>query len=87
MQNIKYLIEELEGVEFVHITENPTFGDNKTGLPPISFKVYVLGGKKKDIANTIWLHKACGYVTVGNTQVKVKGMDGLKHSVSFERLL
>lgn len=60
MNYIKELIEALPGVEFVHISTNRAWAeDKKTGLAPQSFKVYVLGGKKKEIAQIIWNHKTC----------------------------
>lgn len=88
MEHIKSLIEALPGVEFVHITCNRTYlEDKKTGLPPASFKIYVMGGKKKEIANIIYLNKTLGVASQGNTQVKVKDCCGYKHMISFERLL
>lgn len=88
MEHVKQLLEFLPGVEFVHVSVNRTWNtDKKTGLPPHSFKVYVLGGKKKDIAQIIWMNKSIGVLSQGNTKVKVKGCLGFKHIISFERLL
>ena len=88
MEHVKHLIEALPGVEFVHMSVNRTWEvDKKTGLPPGSFKVYVLGGKKKDIAHIIWMNKSIGVLSLGNTEVKVKDYCGHKHLISFERLL
>jgi hypothetical protein len=88
MEHVKELIEALPGVEFVHVSVNRTWEDDKkTGLPPHSFKVYVLGGKKKDIAHIIWMNKPIGVWSLGNTGVKVRDSLGYKHLISFERLL
>lgn len=88
MEHVKELIEALPGVEFVHITENQTYvDDKKTGLGRMSFKVYVLGGKKKDIAQIIWNNKPIGYLSSGNTKVKIKDSMGFKHNIHIERLL
>lgn len=88
MEHVKELIEALPGVEFVHVSVNRTWKDDKrTGLPPHSFKVYVLGGKKKDIAQIIWMNKTIGVGSLGNTEVKVRDCCGHKQLISFERLL
>lgn len=88
MEYVKELIEDLPGVEFVHISTNRTWEfDKKTGLAPQSFKVYVLGGKKKEIAQIIWNHKAIGVLSQGNTKVKIRDSLGFKHVISFERLM
>lgn len=88
MKHIEELIKALPGVEFVHIHYNPNQATDKTtGQAGGTFKVYVKGGKKKDIANLIWLHKYIGSLSQGNTRVKVKDCCGYKHMISFERLL
>ena len=88
MEHVKEIIEALPGVEFVHVSVNRTWKDDKnTGLPPHSFKVYILGGKKKDIAQIIWNHKSIGVWALGNTEVKIKDSLGYKHLINFERLL
>lgn len=85
---IEKLISELDGVEFVHMATNFSFEhDKKKDLPPISFKVYVKGGKKKEIAKVIWTHKSIMMLSVGNTQVTVKDDFGIKWRIDFERLL
>jgi len=88
IDHMKKVIEGLPGVEFVHIAVNSTWEiDTKKGLPPKSFKVYVLGGKKKQIAKVIWLHKPICALSVGNTRVRVADDFGINWLVSFERLL
>lgn len=88
MTMLKSKIEALDGVEFVHVTENDGWlDDSKSGLAPKSFKVYVLGGKKKEVAKVIWENKMVGVLTEGNTQVRVLDSVGFKHSIRFERLL
>lgn len=87
-EEIKQNILQLEGVDFVHITENRScVYDKKKGLPPLSFKLYVRGGKKKEIAEALWLYKPLGILSVGNTSVKVKDRYGYKWEVNFERIL
>lgn len=88
MEHVKELIEALQGVEFVHVSVNRTYNhDKKTGLPPHSVKVYVLGGKKKQIARTIWMNKMVGVMLLGNTEVNVPDSAGYKWPITFERLL
>ena len=88
MEHVKELIEALPGVEFVHVSINRTWDtDKKTGLPPHSFKVYVLGGKKKEIAHVIWMNKPIGVMMLGNTTVKIRDSLGHKKAIIFERLM
>lgn len=88
MEHVKELIEALPDVKFVHVSVNRTYEhDKKTGLPPHSVKVYVLGGKKKQIAHTIWMNKMIGVILLGNTKVNVPDSAGYKWPISFERLL
>lgn len=88
MEHVKKLIEALPGVEFVHVSTNRTWAlDKKTGLAPQSFKVYVLGGEKKEIAQIIWNNKTIGVLSQGNTKVKIRDSLGFKHMISFERLM
>lgn len=88
MEHVKELIEYLPGVEFVHVSVNRTYDhDKKSGLPPHSVKVYVLGGKKKQIAHTIWMNKMIGVMLLGNTEVYVQDSAGYKWPITFERLL
>jgi len=73
IEELEQNILQLEGVDFVHITENRScVYDKKKGLPPLSFKLYVRGGKKKEIAEILWLYKPLGTLSIGNTSVKVK---------------
>lgn len=88
MEHVKELIEALPGVEFVHITCNRTYDyDNKSQLPAHSIKVYVLGGKKKQIAYILWMNKPVGIMMLGNTKVNVSDSGGYRWPVTFERLL
>lgn len=88
MNHIKELIEALPGVEFVHVSANYTRDyDKKSGLQPGTAKIYVKGGKKKEIAHIIWMDKTIGVLLTGNTRVKVKDSIGLKWIITFERLL
>lgn len=87
MEHIKGLIEALPGVEFAHVTINWTLQpDKKMGLPAASCKVYVKGGKKKQIARTIWENKPIGLLLLGNTKVNLIVHD-FWWPVTFERLL
>lgn len=87
MEQVKQLIEALPGVEFCHVSINWTLQpDRKMGLPAASCKVYVKGGKKKQIARIVWENKPLGLSLLGNTKV-----DLIVHScwwpITFERLL
>lgn len=84
---MKELLYKLKGVEFVHVTENLSLQyDKKSALPAASFKVYVKGGKKKEIADIIFMHKPLGFMLIGNTRVKLS-YGGFDYHVRFERLL
>lgn len=84
---MKELLCKIKDVEFVHITENLSLQyDKKSALPGASFKVYVKGGKKKEIADTIFMHKPLGFMPIGNTRVELN-YGGFKYHVRFERLL
>ena len=88
MEHVKELIEALPGVEFVHVSVNYTRDyDKKSGLQPGNAKIYVKGGKKKEIAQVIWMNKLLGVLLTGNKKVKVKDSIGLKWIITFERLL
>lgn len=88
MEHVKELIEALPGVEFVHVSVNYTRDYNKkSGLQPGNAKIYVKGGKKKQIAHIIRMNKTIGVLLTGNTKVKVKDSLGFKHVISFEMLL
>ena len=86
MEVVKELLYKLNGVEFVHVTENLSLEyDKKSALPGASFKVYVKGGKKKEIADVIFMHKPFGYMSIGNTRVKLN-YGGFEYHIRFERL-
>lgn len=88
MEHVKELIEALPGVEFAHVSVNRTYEhDKKSGLPPHSVKVYVLGGKKKQIAHVIWMNKMIGVMLLGNTETNTTDSVGYKWPIRFERLL
>ena len=78
-------LSELDGVIVLWVAENNTFDyDYERCLPPMSFRVTLNGGKKKEIANTIWRYKPLGVRSVGNTSKKVKDCCGFKHEVYWE---
>jgi len=88
IEEIEAEIRKVEGVEFIHISTNFTFEhDKKKDLPALSFKVYVKGGKKKQIARVIWEKKPMMLLSVGNTEVAVKDPFGIKWRIAFERML
>lgn len=88
MEHVKAMIEALPGVEFVHVSCNRTFEyDKKSQLPAHTVKVYVLGGKKKQIAHVLWMNKPVGVMMVGNTETFATDAAGYKWPITFERLL
>lgn len=82
---IKDVLTRLKGVEYVHIVSNNTLCfDHVTQLPAASVRIIVKGGKKRKIAETIYLYKSLGILLEGNTKVKVKDSMDIKHSIKFE---
>lgn len=79
---------EQAGGEFIHWSENKTCEyDLERALPPMSFRITVKGGKKKDIARAIWDNKFLGVLSVGNTSLNVTDCcGGYKHKIKFERI-
>ena len=83
------LKEELTkvGAELVHFSSNRKFErDYERALPPISVRLTVKGGKKKDIGLIIWNLIPLGVLTVGNTKVKIKDSEGFTHKIYFEKV-
>lgn len=80
-------LNKLEGVDVIHCSVNDTYNyDYERAMPAMSFRIAVKGGDKKEIANTIWMNKPLGILSVGNTKVKVKDSEGFKHKIYFERV-
>lgn len=78
---------KLDGLEFVHVSVNPTWThDYERALPPHSIRVSVRGGEDKEIAEVIWRNKVIGVRTCGNTKGKVTDCCGFKHKIRFERI-
>ena len=83
------LKEELTkvGAELVHFSSNRKLErDYERALPPISVRLTVKGGKKKDIGLIIWNLIPLGVLTAGNTKVKIKDSEGFTHKIYFEKV-
>lgn len=76
----------LNGVLHVRIYENTTSVYNSEfDIQPHSFKVLILGGDNKEIANTIWLNSPIGIASSGDENVVVTDSMGTPHNVKFQR--
>ena len=78
------LLNEVEGVTFVHVIENDTMSE-KEGMPPKSIQVVVRGGLEQAIANAVWLYKGAGIETYGEIQLTAYDRHGKAHTVAFSR--
>ena len=78
---------EIEGVTEVWGCQNIDIHyDYHKMLPPMSFRICVKGGKKKDIARVIWEMRSIGVLSCGDTCVTVKDFMGYKHKEHFQRI-
>ena len=78
------LLQNVPGVTAVSMQEN-IYGDTLNGMPPNSIKAVVVGGLDQDIREMLWITKAGGIQTVGNTSGLVVDSQGDNHTVCFSR--
>lgn len=73
----------LPNVTAVRVYENATSATDQYGDPPSSINAVVTGGDLATIAQTVFLKKAPGTVTAGNTSQVVTDANGFTHVVYF----
>lgn len=66
-QGVKSALMNVQGVRDVNIVENQFSTADKYGNPPYSVHIYVLGGRKQDIADCLIDHIAIGITLTGST--------------------
>lgn len=81
---IRSALMNLSGVRQVNIVENPTEQPDKYGNPKESVHVYVLGGNKQNIAETLADYVAAGITMVGSQELMVKDATGGLRKVNFD---
>ena len=70
------ILNNVKGVKSCYVYENNTDDTDENGIPPHSIEVVVSGGDANDIAREIYINKAAGIGTYGNTSVDVTAHDG-----------
>lgn len=73
----------LSGVKQVGFAPNKTGEVDEDGNPPYSVHIYVLGGNKQEIAETLYKYVAAGTTLVGDEVVQVTDVNGFKTEVRF----
>lgn len=81
---IRSALMNLSGVRQVNIVENPTEQPDKFGNPKESVHVYVLGGNKQNIAETLADYIAAGITMVGSQELTVKDATGEPRKINFD---
>lgn len=87
VDSIRGAILRVELVDGCSIIENSTDTDGYNGLPPHSFKCYVLAPESQDmlIAEAIFSKKPIGIQTVGEVTNTVKDDAGNEYEINFSR--
>lgn len=81
---IRSALMNLSGVRQVNIVDNPNQDTDDWGNPPNSVHVYVLGGNKVDIAETLADYVAAGAKMVGQVVQKITDATGNPRLISFD---
>lgn len=81
---IRSALMNLSGVRQVDIVENPTEVVDKYGNVPESFHVYVLGGNKQDIAETLVDYIAAGITMNGKVVLNPIDATGNHREIKFD---
>jgi uncharacterized phage protein gp47/JayE len=79
------LQQNVTGLLQVRVYENENDTPDGDLRPPHSIEVIAQGGDPNDIANQIWLLKAAGIDTFGDTTVQVTDSIGVQHPIHFNR--
>lgn len=83
IDSIRSALLRTPGVRAAVVIENNTMTMDAAGRPPKSFEAYVLGGKSKDIGQTILNTKAAGIESHGMESVVVEDISGNSHTIRF----
>ncbi len=75
----------VDAVQTATVFENIEDFEDEQGLPPHSIECIVYGGYDADIANAIFIRKAAGIQTHGNTSDTLLDASGLQKIIRFSR--
>lgn len=84
LNGVKSALLNVQGVREVNIVENQFAVPDKYGNPPYSVHIYVLGGKKQDIADCLIEHLAVGITLTGTTYCDAIDATGNQKRVYFD---
>lgn len=79
------ILQNVQGVEFCEVQDNPTNDWDEYGRPPHSVEAVVSGGDNNEIATQILNTKAGGISSYGNTEVDLKLNSGESLTIRFTR--
>lgn len=84
LNGVRSALLNVQGVREVNIVENQWAVPDKYGNPPYSVHIYVLGGKKQDIADCLIEHLAVGITLTGTTYCDAVNAAGNTKRVYFD---
>lgn len=84
LNGVRSALLNVQGVREVNIVENQFATADKYGNPPYSVHIYVLGGKKQDIADCLIEHLAVGITLTGTTYCDAIDATGNQKRVYFD---
>lgn len=84
LNGVRSALLNVQGVREVNIVENQFATADKYGNPPYSVHIYVLGGKKQDIADCLISHIAVGITLTGTTYCDAIDATGNTKRVYFD---
>lgn len=84
VNGVRSALLNVQGVREVNIVENQWAVPDKYGNPPYSIHIYVLGGKKQDIADCLISHLAVGITMTGTTYCDAIDATGNTKRVYFD---
>lgn len=84
LNGVRSALLNVQGVREVNIVENQWAVPDKYGNPPYSIHIYVLGGKKQDIADCLISHLAVGITMTGTTYCDAVDATGNTKRVYFD---
>lgn len=84
VNGVRSALLNVQGVREVNIVENQFATADKYGNPPYSVHIYVLGGKKQDIADCLIEHLAVGITLTGTTYCDAIDATGNTKRVYFD---
>lgn len=84
LNGVRSALLNVQGVREVNVVENQWAVPDKYGNPPYSVHIYVLGGKKQDIADCLIEHLAVGITLTGTTYCDAVNAAGNTKRVYFD---